>query len=111
MTKILIVEDESEVAAALRVSLEKLGFKVTGSAPTCSAALESMWDNRPDVALVDTHLGSETCEAVLDECRNLGIPVLVANSHGVVPGYCAKLPLISKPLQDETLRLAILAVG
>ena len=111
MTKVLIVEDESEFAAALKSSLETLGFEVTGSAPTCSAALESLWDNRPDVALVDTHLGTETCEAVLDECRNLGIPVLIANANGVVPDYCGALPVINKPVEHDALHVAMLAVA
>ena len=58
--KILIVEDEWLIGEDLKDRLEQLGHEVLGPALNCSAALELIFRTRPDLAVVDTHLGSET---------------------------------------------------
>lgn len=80
LSKILIVEDDSSAGVALADILERNGHTVLGPAPDCSSALEILWRERPDFAFVDTHLGSETCEAVLDECDLQDVPVII--THG-----------------------------
>ena len=107
MTKVLIVEDEYLIAEGLKSSLESLGYEITAQAPSCSSALESIWANRPDIALVDTQLGSETCETVLNECAALGIPVIVTTGHITAPEFCAGLPVLAKPYGDDALQGAL----
>lgn len=70
----------------------------TGPAPTCSAALELIWSNAPDIVFVDTQLGSETREAVVNECRLLGIPIIVTHEgeQGTEPSCCHDSLLIDK---------------
>ena len=86
-SKILIVEDELHHGEQLKRVLEGRGHTVLGPAPDCSAALELIWRERPDIAFVDTHLGSETCEVVLEECDLQDVPVIITSSdiHGL-PG-------------------------
>jgi YesN/AraC family two-component response regulator len=56
-TVALIVEDEMIIAEGLKSSLEAMGCEVLGPAPNCSAAIEVLWHQMPDVAFVDTQLG------------------------------------------------------
>lgn len=96
---ILVVEDEWLIGEDLKLILEELGYKVLGPALTCSAALELIWTEKPDIALVDTQLGSETCEVVLDECRLRNVPVVISSGHDIamMPEFCRDLPAVTKP--------------
>lgn len=96
---ILIVEDEFLIAEDLKSTLEDLGHTVIGPAPNCAAALEAIWNRRPDLAFVDTELGSETCEAVVSECRALDIPMIITSAFAAeeLQDYCRGLPYLGKP--------------
>src|SRR5437868_5017152 len=76
-TVALIVEDEIVIAEGLRCTLEAMGCEVLGPAPNCSAAIEVLWSRRPDVVFVDTQLGTENCEVVVEECDYQNIPVVI----------------------------------
>lgn len=54
--KLLIVEDEPIVALDLQQELEELGCDVTGLAESADAAMMSVEDNRPDLALMDIRI-------------------------------------------------------
>jgi PAS domain S-box-containing protein len=54
--KLLIVEDEPIVALDLQQELEELGCEVTGLAESADAALMSVEENRPDLALMDIRI-------------------------------------------------------
>ncbi|WP_051305612.1 hybrid sensor histidine kinase/response regulator [Desulfogranum mediterraneum] len=56
--KILIVEDNPIVAEDLRVKLLNLGYGVTATATSGEQALQSVVEERPDIALMDIRLGS-----------------------------------------------------
>lgn len=88
-SRILIVEDNAEQARTLKEALESLGHTVLGPAPDCSSALELIWRDKPDLAFVDTHLGSDTCEAVLEECDQQAVPVVVTTQEtDELPLFC-----------------------
>ncbi|WP_449393617.1 ANTAR domain-containing response regulator [Devosia riboflavina] len=88
-SRILIVEDNKEQARTLKEALESLGHTVLGPAPDCSSALELIWRDKPDLAFVDTHLGSDTCEAVLEECDQQAVPVVVTTQEtDGLPLFC-----------------------
>ncbi|MBC7185640.1 MAG: PAS domain S-box protein [Calditrichaeota bacterium] len=81
--KILIVEDESLVAADLARLLEKLGYQVTGRVASGKAALASVEQERPDLVLMDIGLrgeldGIQTAEQL---ARCYGIPVVFLTAH------------------------------
>lgn len=110
MSKILIVEDDAELAAALKAILEARGHSVMGPAGNCTSALELLWREAPDLALVDTHLGSETCAAVLEECDQQMVPVIIAADADIgLPDFCGSRRSVSKPVSDHELHLAMQA--
>lgn len=107
-SKILIVEDELHHGAELKRLLEGRGHTVLGPAPDCSAALELIWRERPDIAFVDTHLGSETCEAVLEECDHQDVPVIITSSEvNNIPQFCGDRGSVAKPVNDLAVHAAI----
>lgn len=108
-TRVLVLEDEFLIAESLRGDLELLGASVMGPALTCSAALELLWRERPDLAILDTHLGSETCEVVLEECREQNIPVVIFSGHSPceLPAFAHGLPALPKPYLHDQLRKAL----
>jgi CheY-like chemotaxis protein len=110
--KILIVEDELHHGQQLKQVLEERGYKVLGPAPDCSAALELIWRERPDIAFVDTHLGSDTCEAVLDECDLQDVPVIIASpDQGELPSFCGERGRVNKPVETAGVGNALAALA
>ena len=56
----LIVDDSAHFVAAARGLLEREGVAVVGVASTGADALRCFEELRPDVTLVDVHLGGES---------------------------------------------------
>jgi two-component system response regulator LytT len=54
--KIGIVEDEAIIADTIAITLEKLGYEVTGSCNTYTAAITMLEKEQPDIVLVDIQL-------------------------------------------------------
>lgn len=104
-SRILVVEDNADQAKALKQALEDLGHTVLGPAPDCSSALELIWREKPDLALVDTHLGSETCEVVLEECDQQAVPVIVTlGEDGDPPHFCGSRDRLAGAPNAATLQ-------
>lgn len=111
-SKILIVEDEAHHGVELKRILERNGHTVLGPAPDCSSALEILWRERPDFAFVDTHLGSETCEAVLEECDQQDVPVIITTSGETgTPGFIGTRASIGKPLMEDIVNTTVLRLS
>ena len=107
-SKILIVEDEMEHGVDLKRILERNGHTVLGPAPDCSSALELLWRERPDFAFIDTHLGSETCEAVLEECDQQDVPVVITTSDLTgMPAFARDRNNVQKPVDLLGIQAAI----
>jgi CheY-like chemotaxis protein len=81
--KILVVEDESIVAAHIAESLKHSGYKVTDKVSYGEQAVESVMQNRPDLVLMDIVLngqmdGIETGEVIYS---NFDIPIIFLTAH------------------------------
>jgi DNA-binding response OmpR family regulator len=102
---VLILEDDLMLAESLKLDLEAIGLRVLGPAPDCSAALELLLRERPDLAILDTHLGTETCEVVIDECNAQAVPVVISSGHAAdeLPTFAMGLPLLGKPYLTDAL--------
>ena len=74
VAKALIVDDDAALRLLCRVNLELEGFAVREAATVAEAA-EAVQSERPDVVLLDVHLGGEETSALLDSLRGDGIPV------------------------------------
>lgn len=106
---VLIVEDEWLIAQELSDRLTDMGHNPLGPALNCSQALELLRSKRPDVAILDTELGNETCEPVLDQCVREGIPIIISSGHDKdhLPAFVGQRLLIAKPHAPDALAKAL----
>ncbi len=81
--KILVVEDESLAAIALKETLEGFGYKVTGLAMTGREALEEVRRVQPDLVLMDIHLEEkeEGIGAGKKIMQEYGLPVVFLTAY------------------------------
>jgi DNA-binding response OmpR family regulator len=78
--RILIVEDEPQLRALLRLYLEREGHRVT-DAPDGVTALRRVESDPPDLVILDLMLPGMQGETVLAELRDAGdIPVLITSA-------------------------------
>jgi PAS domain S-box-containing protein len=80
---LLIVEDESLVAADLEERLVKMGYEVCGIADTCDGATAMASTLRPSLVLMDIHLigKKDGIEAATIIRKETGIPVVFLTAH------------------------------
>jgi CheY-like chemotaxis protein len=57
--KILVVEDEAEVAETLNIMLKKFGYHVVGCETLAENAIQKAGELRPDLVLMDIELAGE----------------------------------------------------
>jgi CheY-like chemotaxis protein len=112
--KILIVEDEWEVAKSLEMRLIKLGFSVVGREDTGETGIKKAGELRPDIVLMDIELGGKMdgVEAADYIRKNYHIPIIYLTAlcdHKTLERVGATAPYgyILKPFKDEELRTVI----
>jgi DNA-binding LytR/AlgR family response regulator len=106
--KAMIVEDEWLLAEELRSDLENAGHLVLGMALNCKDALAILADRAIDIAFVDTQLGDETCEAVLEDCDKRGVRIVLYTAHVALtlPEFAQGREVLTKPyLQADLMRV------
>ena len=80
--KVLILEDDADLAEALQLKLELLGYAVSGLCCTGAEALHSGLVQRPDVALVDIVLpGDMDGIQTAARFKEMGIPVVYLTAY------------------------------
>lgn len=82
-TRVLIVEDDINIARVLTIRLERLGYQVAGVVDNGIAAIREAGATQPDIALMDIVLkgrmdGIETAKILQ---RDYGLPVIFLTSH------------------------------
>lgn len=118
MKKVLVVEDERDLAELLAYNLEKEGYQalVTG---TGVEGLETARRELPDLILLDLMLpgmmGTEVCSALRHSDKTRGIPVLMLTARGdeidrVVGFEMGADDYIVKPFSMRELMLRIRAI-
>jgi AmiR/NasT family two-component response regulator len=113
-SRILIVEDERIVAAALQHQLEYDGYEVVGNVGRGETAVEIAVECRPDVVLMDINLAGEVdgIAASAEIRERVGAPVvfLTAYSDDATlqrAGATVPFSYLLKPVQERQLRPAI----
>lgn len=111
-TSVLIIEDESIIAADLANLVEDLGHTFVGNAATRKHAVELARRLRPGLILCDVQLAdnSSGIDAVQDILADFDLPVIfitafperLLTGERPEPTY-----LITKPFQDDTVKAAI----
>jgi DNA-binding response OmpR family regulator len=109
--RILIVENEHDIADVMRRYLEFEGFEV-GCALTLDAARSFCVDEPPDLIVLDWHLPDAEGDEWLDELRahdtTADIPVIMMTGGYPTPRLLARLsvthtPLLIKPFSLDQL--------
>lgn len=118
MKKILIIEDEKDLAELLLFNMEKEGFKVF-LAHDGIDGLELARREEPDLVVLDLMLpgmmGTEVCKELRKDARTLPIPVLMLTAKGeeidrVVGFEVGADDYIVKPFSMRELMLRIKAI-
>ncbi len=114
LIKILVVEDEFIVAADLKARLNKMGYKVVGTAASGLEAIEKVWKESPDIVLMDIVLKGEMDGIAAAEAIKQGynIPIIFLTAYADQNTFSkAKTTepfgYICKPFQEKNLRMAI----
>jgi two-component system response regulator MtrA len=99
----LVVDDDAALRMLIRVNLELEGFEVTVAATT-DEALDAVRAHRPDVVLLDVHLGSHETHGLRAHLRADGIPVALVTGSADVDEYRdAADAVLSKPFSPQAL--------
>lgn len=98
-----MVDDDPALRLLGRVNLELDGFEVA-EASTVAEAERAVQEVRPDVVLLDVHLGGENTDKLLARLRADGIPVaLVTGSVDVEKYRDAADGVLTKPFAPQDL--------
>ncbi|MCW2963489.1 MAG: hypothetical protein JWO17_741 [Actinomycetia bacterium] len=103
LTRALVVDDDAALRLLCRVNLELEGFAVREAA-TLAEAEAALAAERPDVVLLDVHLGGEQTHELLARIRADGIPVaLVTGSVDIHDYRDTADAVLGKPFEPQTL--------
>lgn len=117
MKKILIIDDEKKLVDAVRLRLEKSGYKVT-AAFDGQEGFEKARAEKPDLIILDLVLpkmdGYKVCEMLKTDKALKGIPVVMLTARGkgldlekIVAFEFGADAYITKPFKPEDLLLKI----
>jgi two-component system KDP operon response regulator KdpE len=103
LVRVLVVDDDAALRLLCRVNLELDGFAVREAA-TVADAEEALAAERPDVVLLDVHLGNEATHDLLARIRADGIPVALVTGSVDIQDYRDQADaVIGKPFNPQAL--------
>ena len=103
LARALVVDDDAALRLLCRVNLELEGFAVREAA-TVAEAEAAIAAERPDVVLLDVHLGGEQTHDLLARIRADGIPVaLVTGSVDMDEYRDSADAMLAKPFAPQKL--------
>ena len=106
--KILVVEDEALVAAALVDTLTSLGAEIVGPAATLARAFAIAEDATIDAAILDVNLRDVRVDPLADRLRERGVPIVFTTGYGQSAIQTTKgAPVLDKPYSSERLASAL----
>jgi DNA-binding response OmpR family regulator len=99
----LVVEDDPSLRLLARVNLELEQFDVREAA-TIDEARAAVSAERPDVVLLDVHLGGMASDELLEELRGSGIRVVVVTGSADLEQYRDRADdVLGKPFEPGEL--------
>jgi len=114
LARALVVDDDAALRLLCRVNLELEGFAVREAA-TVAEAEAALAAERPDVVLLDVHLGGEQTHNLLAQIRAAGIPVALVTGSVDMQDYRDSAdavlgkPFVPQMLVETARRLARVA--
>ena len=111
----LIVDDNASFLEAAKNLLEREGFDVVGVASTAADALQQVETLRPEVALVDIMLGSESgfdlSRRLTEADRNLTVILISTHSEADLADMIAETPAVGFLPKSELSAAAVLKLA
>lgn len=99
----LVVDDDPALRMLIKVNLELEGFDVVEAATVAEADL-AVREHRPDVVLLDVHLGGVASHHLLERLRADGLPVALVTGSVDVEEYRDRADaVVSKPFVPQDL--------
>ncbi len=99
----LVVDDDDALRMLCRVVLELGGFSVREAASLAEAET-ALAEARPDVVLLDVHLGYEASDALMARLRADGVPVAAVTGSADVSDYHDRADaVVAKPFAPDAL--------
>ncbi|HVP97440.1 response regulator [Methanoregula sp.] len=112
--KVFFLEDDQQMAELLDLRLKQMGYHVCGKANNVEAAVSSIQECKPDIALIDIELQGQNDGLAIGDylLNNTDIPFVYMTGHDeakilemarrtVPDGY------LLKPFDDRQLRVAV----
>ena len=115
LQRLLVVEDDAEMAAMMAEYLQRQGFHVTRAADRASA-MAALGGGRVDLILLDVSLGDDNGVAICAEIRGVqDVPIIMVSAlsadHQRMAGYeVGADDYIAKPFNPDLLLARIRAV-
>jgi len=118
MAKVLVVEDQEEIAALLKFKLKNSGYDVI-LAENGKIGLESARNNQPDLIILDVMMpvmnGVETLKALKSDDNLKSIPVIMLTAQSSEPAVVEGFNLgaddyITKPFRTQEFVARVEAV-
>jgi DNA-binding response OmpR family regulator len=101
--RVLLVDDDPSLRMLCRVNLELEGFEVSEAANIAEAE-SAVAAARPDVVLLDVHLGGEESTPLLERLRGAGIPTALVTGSVDVAEYASRADaILPKPFMPARL--------
>lgn len=106
---VLIAEDDFYLAEDMADTLREAGAEIIGPAGDVESALALVGDRRPDLAVLDINLGSETSFEIGRRLLGDGVPVLFATGYdaSVIPSDLSAAAYLLKPVNMSSLVAAM----
>lgn len=102
---VLVVEDEPLIGMDLAETLEERGLVVVGPCRTEVEALAWLADGRPDVAVLDVHLGGRPTSVLAAALVGRHVPfvVITGDPPHALPEAFRAAPYVPKPFDGAVL--------
>lgn len=108
--RVLVVEDDFNIAELMATALDAYGIETVGPAATAKDALALIGGSeRIDGAVLDVNLRGELVYPVAEALRVKGVPIVFTTGYderSVAPGF-ADVPCLQKPVTVESLVQAL----
>jgi DNA-binding NtrC family response regulator len=111
---VLVVDDEPNMQAVMRLILEEAGHRVRLAARAPEALAEAAGDPALDVVLTDLKMPGMGGEALFERLRELrpDVPVIVVTAHGSIRSAVQAIragaaDYLPKPFEPEQLEIAV----
>ncbi|MBA3296980.1 MAG: response regulator transcription factor [Acidobacteria bacterium] len=119
MPRVLVVEDEQDIAALIKHALERSGDAVVEVVGSGDTALRAVADNAPDLVILDVNLpvmsGTEVCRVMRSRPHTANTPIIMLTARTSEADRVAGLDLgaddyVTKPFSLRELSARVRAV-